>query len=151
MNETADYIKKLLTTKEKALNESLLQEFSEDTNYQEKVQTIINIQNEIMGNWEIRSRIIDFKNESVRVPNGTQNIKYTHTFDPSLFQNHHITSLHLEGLEELGLAFDKESLTLAGIPQTSGNFKIKMLFNVEGESESADKNKVKIKRIVCKA
>ncbi|QHI37703.1 hypothetical protein IMCC3317_30840 [Kordia antarctica] len=140
MNTTNDYIKKLLETKKKVINNSLLHEFSSDETYQEKVQTIIDIQNEIMANWEVRSRIIEFKNESVRVPNGTQNIEYSHTFDTSLIQKHQIISFDLDGLDELGLTFDKETGTLAGMPETSGNFKIKILFNVKGEGESAEQN-----------
>jgi len=140
MDETSDYIKRLLQGKQKIVNEKLVQEFSADVSFQEKIQTIKDIQNEIMEKWEIRTNVINFQNETVRVPNGTQNIAYSHTFKPSFFQEYHIVSYELTGLEAIGFTFDKETLTLSGTPEISGNFKIQILFKVEGESETAEKN-----------
>lgn len=140
MDKANDYIKKLLIGSNKVVNEALLHEFSTNISFQEKIQTIKDIQSEIMEKWEIRTNVINFQNETVRVPNGTQNIAYSHTFSPSFFQEHHIIDYDLTGLEAIGFTFDKETLTLSGTPQISGNFKIQILFKVEGESESAEKN-----------
>ncbi len=140
MDTTSDYIKKLLVGSQKAVNEALLQEFSANVDFQEKIQTIKDIQREIMEKWEIRTNIINFQNETIRVPNGTQNIAYNHTFNPALFQEHHIVDYELTELKEIGLTFDKETRTLSGTPKISGNFKINILFKVEGESETVELN-----------
>ena len=140
MSTPSEYIKKLLHSKNKVINDQLLEEFSNDEYFQNKIQTIKDIQNEIMEKWQIRTHIINFTDKTIRVPNGTQNIPYTHTINKFLFEEHHVVKYHFEGLDELGLTLDKETLTLEGTPKISGNFKLKILFKVEGEPEISEPN-----------
>lgn len=144
MKITNDYIEKLLNTKQVLINEDLLREFSENDFFQKKVQAIIDIQTEIMEKWEVRSNIINFQNETIRIPNGTENLNYQHTLDQKLFKQYQVREYYFEGLEALGISYDDKTLTFSGLPKVSGNFKIILFFNIEGESDSSKKNEKQI-------
>ncbi len=141
MRKTYNYIEKLLTNNKLTLNTDLLTEFSENSFYQDKIQIITDIQQEIMEKWKIRTSIIDFQNETIRVPNGTENIDYCYVLDATLFAKHNVVYYEFQDLESFGLNYDKDSNSIKGVPTVNGSFKIPLLFKVEGESESTEINK----------
>ncbi|WP_243452268.1 PP2C family serine/threonine-protein phosphatase [Tenacibaculum finnmarkense] len=146
---TVKYISKLLVSKGiTAINEDLLKEFIIDKGIEEKVVSIIKLQEEIMDKWIIKSRVIDFNNESIFIPNGTVNTTYKYSFNPLFFSSKHITDFCFSNLEEIGLSFNKEENSIEGTPNESGDFKIIISFKVEGETESGINNTKEITLVV---
>lgn len=140
-NSTVNYISRLLTSRGiTAINDKELNDFVDSEEIKEKVTSILNTQEAIMDKWVVRSRIIDFKNESIIIPNGTVNTKYSHAFNQNFLSDKHVSKFIFSSIEELGLIFNNETHTIEGVPNKSGTFKLKAFFKVEGESETEELN-----------
>ncbi|WP_299678850.1 protein phosphatase 2C domain-containing protein [uncultured Tenacibaculum sp.] len=97
-----------------------------------------------MDKWMIRSKILEFKNLQITIPNGTVNKSYNFTFEDIFFLTNHINKLYFSGIEEIGLSYDQNTKSLQGIPSKSGNFKVIILFKIEGEQTSTTVNEKEI-------
>ncbi len=141
--EVFDYIFSLLKNKGKLTSDEkteVLQNFSESIETITLVNEIIENQNRIMKSWEIKTRIEDIKRMSFPIQNGTVGKAYTSKID---FKTLNITDLIFEefqGLEEIGLSFNKIDDAIEGVPIESGENKIKFLFKVDGELETTEPN-----------
>ncbi len=146
---TLSYISKLLDNKGlKTINEDALKKFIAEEDIEEKVASILKTQDIIMDKWIIRSRIIDFQNQSIRISNGTVNTNYNYAFTPHFFSEKHITQFEFSDIDDLGLSFNKETNSIEGVPKKSGTFKLIILFKVAGESESTDFNRKEISFVI---
>lgn len=151
MNPKTKYINKILINKgfnTSTISSDLLDEFTENPEINNAIDIILNSQDFIMKKWEIRTRIIDFTNETIIVPNGTINKEYSFTFDKALLKSKKITQIEIEGLDETGLEFDIENLEIFGTPKSSGDYQLKILFKVEQEDAESEPNEKIISLII---
>lgn len=149
--DTKTYISNLF--KAKNLNvggnkQSIFDEFVQSSICEDAVKIIVENQNKIMENWNLKNRILDIKNQQVVIPNATIGKKYETKIDFEALKLSDLIFEQFEGLEEIGLAFNKETDTIEGIPTQSGDIKIKFLFNIVGEPESSPHNEKLISLVV---
>jgi serine/threonine protein phosphatase PrpC len=149
--ESKTYIQSLFKTKGITISTNrtkLFEEFALTSQSDEAVKSIFAIQNQIMENWKIKNRIADIIAQHIVIPNAITGKQYEAKID---FEKLNLTDLIFErfdGLEELGLSFDKVKDTIEGTPTQSGDSKIKLLFKVQGELDSAPYNEKLISLII---
>jgi serine/threonine protein phosphatase PrpC len=151
MAEIKPYIQTLFNAKGINISinrQDLFDEFVKTTECEEAVNSIVEKQNQIMKNWKIKNRIADIINQQIVIPNATIGKLYEANFDIKTLNLTDLRFLRFEGLEDIGLKFNSVSNTIEGIPTQSGDIKIKLLFTIEGESESSPKNEKIISLVV---
>lgn len=151
MSYTKDYIEKLFTGNNIALNhknKEIFEKFIIDEEIIQAVELISNQQKSIMENWRIRESINDIKNNQVQIPNGTVGKSYDYKFDFIQLNWSNIIFSEFEGLDEMGLLYDKDEERIFGTPQANGDFKIKLKFRVKGETENNTLNEKTINLII---
>lgn len=97
---------------------------------------------------ETKNRISDILSLQIVIPNGTIGKNYSGHID---FEKLNLSDLifeQFEGLEEIGLCFNKTNDCIEGIPILSGDLKFTLLFKVNGEDENEELNKKVIQLIV---
>jgi serine/threonine protein phosphatase PrpC len=114
----------------------------------ESFNTISENQKRIMFNYKLKNRIHDIQNQQFVIPNATIGKKYEAKIDFEALKWSDLIFEQFEGLEEIGLAFNKETDTIEGTPTQSGDIKIKFLFNIVGEPEVAPHNEKIISLVV---
>jgi serine/threonine protein phosphatase PrpC len=143
MSETKKYIAGLLAKHNFPITGSKAKLFEafvlEESNLQ-GVKKIQAIQQNIMGNWKIISRISDIMNTQVIIPNATVNKPYEAKLDFLKLGLNDIVLTEFDGLEAYGLAYDNESETIKGTPTQSGDFKVNMKFRINGEADDSALN-----------
>jgi serine/threonine protein phosphatase PrpC len=149
--DTKTYISNLF--KAKNLNvggnkQSVFDEFVQSSICEEAVKIIVENQNKIMKNWNLKNRILDIKNQQIVIPNATIGKKYETKIDFEALKLNDLIFEKFEGLEEIGLSFNKETDTIEGIPTQSGDIKIKFLFKITGELERSEPNEKIISLVV---
>jgi serine/threonine protein phosphatase PrpC len=133
------YIQSLFKTKGIEIPQNRLvvfNEFGDSESSENAVKKIIDIQNMLMDKWKLKNRVEAIIAQQISIPNATVNKPYQATFDFQQLKLTDLISFEVEELTEIGLAYDKETKTIAGTPIQSGDIKIKLLFNVEGEQET---------------
>lgn len=149
--DTKTYILNLFKVKNLNIgnnNQSVFDEFVQSSLCKDAVNAIVQNQNIIMENWNLKNRILDIKNQQIVIPNATIGKKYEAKID---FEALKLTDLSFEkfvGLEEVGLEFNKETDNIEGIPTQSGDIKIKFLFNVIGEPQMSPHNEKLISLVI---
>jgi serine/threonine protein phosphatase PrpC len=151
MQEIKTYIQSLFSAKGIEINPNRLNQFEEFIALQDSVSAVKNIfenQNSLMNKWKIKNRIFDILSQQIVIPNGTIGKIYSGHID---FEKHNLSDLifeQFEGLEEIGLCFNKSNDCIEGIPCLSGDLKFTLLFKVNGEDENEELNKKVIQLIV---
>lgn len=151
MQEIKTYIQSLFSAKGIEINPNRLNQFEEFIALQDSVSAVKNIfenQNSLMNKWKIKNRIFDILSQQIVIPNGTIGKIYSGHID---FEKHNLSDLifeQFEGLEEIGLCFNKSNDCIEGIPCLSGDLKFTLLFKVNGENENEELNKKVIQLIV---
>lgn len=130
------------------ITEENINEFISEYEIEKDIDSITEKQKSIMDKWEVKSRILNFQELAIIIPNGKQAEKYKYIFTADFIKDFEITEFKFEGLEKIGLEFNQEKHCIEGIPNLSGDFKIKMLFKVKGESENIDFNVKNIDLII---
>ncbi|MBS1571789.1 MAG: protein phosphatase 2C domain-containing protein, partial [Bacteroidetes bacterium] len=149
--EVKSYIQNLLKGKNievKANRNSLLEEFANNSTNAELVKNIFENQEIIMKNWNIKNRIADIQAQHIVIPNAKELIPYSAKID---FETLNLTDLvdeKFEGLEDLGLSFNKLTDTIEGIPTQSGDVKFKLLYKIKGEKEADPFNEKLISLVI---
>lgn len=149
--DTKTYISNLFKAKNLNVSSnkaSAFEEFVQSSICEDAVKIIIENQNIIMGNWNLKNRILDIKNQQVVIPNATIGKKYQAKIDFEVLKLDDLIYDNFEGLEEIGLAFNKKTDTIEGIPTLSGDIKLKLLFKIKGESETAPPNEKLISLVI---
>lgn len=150
MEETKRYIQSFLLQKKIDISldkAALFEAFTSSEKNVNAVKIIQENQKMIMQNWILKNRIDDILTQPVSIPNGTVNKKYLAKIDFNTLGWNDIISFEIKGLENTGLEFN-ENDELVGVPEISGDLKIKLLFRVEGEPEDSVLNEKIITLIV---
>jgi len=151
MSNTKTYIQTLFNGKGITVSASrtkLFDDFINTPECEEAVKSIIEKQKQIMDKWRINNRVADIIAQQIVIPNATTGKRYDFKIDFSKLNLNDLIFEKFEGLEELGLSFNKATDTIEGTPLKSGDVKIKFLFKVEGESESTSPNEKLISLVV---
>ncbi|TPN82145.1 PP2C family serine/threonine-protein phosphatase [Aquimarina algicola] len=150
MNREKNYVTELLSKQgiNVSKNEQLLDAFVSDDEIQDSIISIKKLQKRIMEKWKIKTRVLDFKNTSIIIPNGTEGFDYNHNFDSQFFIEKEVISYAFKGLEELGLTFDPKANSISGKLIANGSFKIQILFKVEGEEDSSELHEKSINFVI---
>lgn len=149
--EIKAYIQNLLKGKAieiKANRTALFEEFANNSTNEELVKSIFENQEKIIKNWNMKNRIYDIQNQHIVIPNAKELIPYSAKIDFVLLNLTDLISVDFEGLEEIGLKYNNESDTIEGTPTKSGDLKLKFIFKVEGESETAPLNEKLISLVI---
>ena len=143
MEEAKQYIQRLFKAKEINISSNrqvLFDDFVKTTECKEAVSSIVDKQNQIMEKWNIKNRIADIIAQQIAIPNATIGKHYEAKIDLQKLNLNDLIFENFEGLDDYGLFFNKETATIEGIPSKSGDFKLKFLFKIKGESESTPTN-----------
>ncbi len=151
MIEIKPYIQKLFAQKELIISDKrqpLFEEFIQNESNQQAVKTIIEQQNYLMDKWKLKNRIEDIIALQILIPNATEAKEYNTKIDFEKLGLNDLIFEEWQGLEEIGLQFDKETDTIKGVPNQSGELKFKLLFKVTGEDEDSVPNEKIITLVV---
>ena len=151
MTIVKSYIENLFLAKGISISNNriqLFEEFIQNTINQQVVSTIVEQQQYLMGVWKIKNRIADIIDLHVPVPNATAGKPYEAKIDLEQLGLQDIVSTTWQGLEEIGLQFNKDSDTIEGTPVQSGEFKVRLLFKIE---EDADEESIKTLSLIVNA
>jgi hypothetical protein len=151
MSDIKTYVNSLFNAKNiliAANKQHLLNEFVKTSECEEAVKIIIENQNIIMEKWNIKNRVADIIAQQIVIPNATIGKKYEAKIDFETLKLNDLIFEKFEGLEEIGLTFNKETDTIEGAPTESGDVKIKFLFKIKGESEITEPNEKLISLVV---
>ncbi|PXY43084.1 PP2C family serine/threonine-protein phosphatase [Flavobacterium hydrophilum] len=151
MEETKRYLQSFLSQHKMDISSgkaALFNEFIADEENVLAVKIIQENQKMIMQNWILKNRIDDVLNQTVSIPNGTVNKKYHAKIDFDVLGWNDIIYFEMKGLENSGLEFDLEDELLYGVPEISGDLKIRILFRIDGEAEDSVLNEKTITLII---
>ena len=151
MSKTREYIDKLFHFNNISLTankDKVFEDFIIDQETIDSVELIVENQKKLMEKWKIIESINDITNNQVQIPNGTVGKLYEYQLDFTKLNWENITFLELEGLEQVGLLYSKEEEKISGTPNLNGDFKIKLKFKVQGESENSALNEKIINLII---
>jgi len=143
MLETKLFLQKLFAAKglNVAANRNKMFEiFCAETENISNVNQINELQKKMVRNWKLSTRIKDIQEHRLSIPNATVGKAYIASIDFIKLGWNDIIFSEFEGLAEIGLTYDNQYETLHGMPLLSGDFKIKLLFKVEGETENTPPN-----------
>ena len=99
-----------------------VEDFLESDFCVEKIKEIEKLESELMEKWVIRKELLDFQSYNVKLPNGTEGKPYDVNFEFDSIKFENIIVESFEGIDELGLQFNGEDLSINGIPAKSGDF-----------------------------
>lgn len=151
MPEFKPYIESLFKSKGISIASNrikLFEDFVKTSECEEAIKIILERQNLIMDKWKYKNRIADIAAQQIVIPNATINKPYEAKLDFVKLNLSDLIYEKLEGLEEVGLVFNKVTDTIEGTPTQSGDFKIKLVFKIEGESESTPLNEKLISLVI---
>jgi len=136
MFETKQYLENLLKSKNievSSRRQVLFEQFANEQFNVETVKLIKEKQKIMMDKWLLKNKIEDVLAKQMVIPNATVGKAYHATLD---FED--LIFVEFDNLEQYGLSFNFESKTIEGDPSQSGDFKIKMKFNVLGEEDDVE-------------
>lgn len=151
MQEVKAYIQSLFSARGIDVRQNRLELFEEFSLTQESIDAVKNIienQNILMDKWKLKNRIADIISQQIVIPNGTIGKNYVGHID---FEKLNLTDLifeQFEGLDEIGLTFNKTTDSIEGIPNASGDLKFTLLFKINGEGENEPLNRKEIHLII---
>jgi serine/threonine protein phosphatase PrpC len=150
MEETKRYLRSFLSQHKIDISSgktALFDAFIANEKNVNAVKIIQENQKMIMQNWILKNRIDDILTQAVSIPNGTVNKKYQAKIDFNALGWNDFISFEIKGLENTGLVFNDND-ELIGVPEISGDLKIKIVFRVEGEAEDSVLNEKIITLII---
>ncbi|MGF1922825.1 MAG: PP2C family serine/threonine-protein phosphatase [Bacteroidia bacterium] len=151
MIDPKPYIQNLFTTRGITVSQNrqhLFEDFVQNETNEQVVKTIIEQQNYLMDKWRLKNKIADIIALQLTIPNATVGKPYSAKID---FEQISLTdSIFTEwhGLEEIGLSFNKETSTIEGKPNHSGELSFKLLFKFDGEIVDALPNEKVIPLVI---
>jgi len=151
MTQIKSYIQKLFSANGidiSSKKQILFDEFVKTTECEDAVNSILEKENLIMKNWKIKNRVAEIIAQHFVIPNATIGKPYEAKIDFQKLNLNDLTFEQFEGIEQIGLSYNKLTNTINGTPTQSGDIKIKLLFNIEGENEAAPKNEKSISLVV---
>lgn len=119
--------------------QKLFEAFINEQHHIALVDSIQKNQKIMIKNWAIINRVEDIKQQSFLIPNGTVGKPYSANID---FVKNNWTDFNhfeLEGLENIGgINFNKETNIISGIPEQSGDFKIRLKYRLNQEEDAIE-------------
>jgi len=151
MVETRMYIENLFkrfnvqvpANRQKLFEQFMFEEFNVDA-----VKLIMEKHKIIMENWELKVRIEDILAKQLIIPNATVAKPYQAALDFNQQEFMEISFVEFDNLDQYGLNFNPELKLIEGIPNQSGDFKVKMKFKVFGEDENSEPNTKMISLVI---
>lgn len=122
------------------LTDKVIQKLTESVKVEEIYKTILSHNQEIMNIFEQYKESEEFKEHHLVIPNANVNTDYSFKFDISNFPN--IKIKEIRNIENLGLFFDNETLTLSGKPITSTQKQLEIVFYNEKNENQTEEIKV---------
>jgi serine/threonine protein phosphatase PrpC len=141
MQETKQYIEGLFNQKNIVVSKNrvkMFEEFLLNESNISLVKQILENQKIMTDSWKLKNKIDDIIEKQVIIPNGMVNKPYETKLDFAAIEINDLSFLSITGLEQYGLLFDIDTDTIKGNPIQSGDFKIKMSFNIIGENEAIE-------------
>lgn len=138
-----EFIRKLLSNENIEFtdkNKDILSDFAEDEDNISAMQIIIGHQEELKKRIMSKLRIFEIQNQHIQIPNATVGKEYSAHIDFIKLGFDDFIYTDFEGLEDKNLVYDNSSETIFGIPNQSGDFKIKLKFRISGEAEDSELN-----------
>lgn len=151
MTEIKPYIQNLFDQKGLIISDKrqqLFEDFIQNESNQKSVKTIIEQQKYLMDKWKLKNRIEDIIALQILIPNATEDKEYNAEINFKKLGLNDLIFEKWQGLEEIGLQFDKETDTIKGVPNKSGELKFKLLFKVTGEDDNTAPNEKTITLVV---
>ena len=136
MLETKQYIQNLLKSKNievSAARQHIFEKYVNETFNIDAVKLIKEKQQIMVDKWILKNKIEDILAKQIVIPNATVGKPYYANLQFEKLGFSDITNVEFEGLEQYGLTFNPTLNVIEGDPSLSGDFKIKMKFNVSGE------------------
>lgn len=131
-----------------AEHQPLLDSFLQEEQNQAAINTILKQQHLLMVKWKLQERIAAIMQQPVRIPNATVGKPYETRLDFKKLSWTDLAEYSVQGLEDLGLSFDKEHQLISGIPTQSGDKTLLFQYRVEGQPDDAPFNEKKIPLII---
>lgn len=151
MTETRSYIENLFTAKAVAIDntrQQLFDEFAQDAANEDAVKIITERQKYLVDEWRIKNRIADIISLKISLPNATSGKPYQTKIDFKQLDIADLIAEEWQGLQEIGLSFNKELDIIEGTPTQSGELKFKLIFRIGGQIEDSKANEKTISLIV---
>ena len=126
----------------------LLDAFLQEEGTQTAIQTILQQQDLLMVKWKLKERIVAILEQPVRIPNATVGKPYEARLDFETLGWNDVAEYAVQGVETLGLSFDKEQQLISGVPSQSGDHTLLFLFKVKDEPDDKPLNEKKIPFII---
>lgn len=148
MEKAAQYLKTLLESKGIIVQDkytNLLNTIASTQEIKESLESIILIQDKMINTWHKNIRVKDFIDSAISIPNATVGKPYSFSFDFSKEPFKGVNILSVTG-SNLTINYDKETATFSSTFTESGQFKVELSFNLEGDpsNESAGIKEVKL-------
>jgi len=152
MERTKKYLNSLFLSNNLAVKtqrESLFEAFANDERNIELVNTILENQRTMVTDWKIKNRVEDIKQQQFMIPNGTVGKPYSAVIDLEKNNWNDMVLFEIQGLESVGgITFNKEAFLISGIPEQSGEYKIRINYRLEEEAEDAELHEKLISLII---
>ncbi len=135
MSDSKSFLRTLLDKKGTGVTpdkHALFDAFAADPDTENLCKQILEFQNTLMANWQIKSRIADINAQQVIIPNGTVGKPYHAVIDFQKLGWKDVIETSVTGLEQLGLAYDPTAGTITGTPTASGDNKLIFRYKLAG-------------------
>lgn len=151
MADVLKYFQGLLKAKGVEISEKqtkMVEEFAADEDTVFSINQIKESQKILIQRFMVKLKIFDIINHYVQIPNATVGKPYVAYLDFQKLGWTDIVYSEFEGIEKYKLVYNMESGALTGIPEESGDFKLKFKFRVDGEDADAPLNEKIISFII---
>ena len=119
------------------LTDKVIQKLTESAKVEEIYKTILSHNHEIMNIFNQYKESEEFKEHHLAIPNAYAKTDYSFKFDISNFPN--IKIKEIRNIEDLGLSFDNETLTLSGKPILPIQTQLEIVFyNQKNENQTEE-------------
>lgn len=151
MNDAEQFLKQLFKTHGISVAEGrneIFASFLQDKQNSNIIHSMMLQQDALMKKWKLQERIAEIVQQPVRIPNATAGKPYEARLDFDKLNWKDIVDYDFDGLEAVGLRFDKEKGLVTGVPSQSGDQKLLLKFKVEGQLPEEALNEKQIPLIV---
>ncbi|NLU93391.1 PP2C family serine/threonine-protein phosphatase [Chitinophaga sp. Ak27] len=115
--------------------EQLFEAFVQEEENLHRVKQILENQQFLMDRWQLKSRLADIQQQTVVIPNATMGKIYEARLDFQQLNWTDFTTFTITGLDAVGLQFDSATSVISGTPTQNGDWRIKLSYRLQGESE----------------
>lgn len=138
MIDLKPYIQNLFATKGITVSQNrqhLFEDFVQNETNEQVVKIIVEQQNYLMDKWRLKNKIADIIALQLTIPNATVGKAYSAKIDFDQLKLTDAAFTEWDGLNDIGLSFNKEKGSIEGVPICSGELSVKLLFKLDGENE----------------